>query len=262
MAWNIVRHAFAMIFNNFGQALRVTVGPGLLLVAAWTLFILVAAIPLDAMNAGVDADNFAPGNPLLMLLLVLPLIAFSFFVMGWVAVAWHRFILLEEYSGIIPAIADRPIWGYIGKSMLLGLLIALVAIPVSFIVGILVVPFAGMSGELPILALGLSGLLIGTLLGFVWFRTAISLPAKALGKDMGFGEAWSKSKGLSSTILGVTLIIVGLNIGVGIVFTLVLSSVPVLSFVAEIAVNWLSTMAGISVLTTLYGHLVEGRSLG
>lgn len=260
MAWQIVKHAFLMIYNNFGQAVRVSLVPTVLLIAAWAILTRVAGVQMDAMTgaAGPEAfENFT----LLSLLLIIAALVFTMFVAAWIAVAWHRFILLEEYSGFIPATANRPIWGYVGKSLLLGLIVALAAIPLSFIVGFL---FAGMiteAGSLPLIPTLLAGLLIGTVIGFLWFRMAICLPAKAVGTDMTFGQAWAATARLAGTIFGVTLIIVAFNIVIGAIFTMAFNGVPILSAVFEVAINWLSTMVGISVLTTLYGHLIEGRDL-
>ncbi len=261
MAWNIVRHAFLMIFNNFGQALRVTAIPGLALILIWGVFIGAMGVPFDALDGTENPDAFSGVNLIPLLLLSLPLIAFSLFVPGWIAVAWHRFILLEEYSGFVPAITGRPIWGYIGKSVLLALLLGLAAIPLMMIVGVVSMPFMQLSGGLSLIVFAITGLMIGTAIGFLWFRTAICLPAKALGDDMKFGEAWANTKDISGTIFGVTLIIVGLNVGVALVLGVILSGIPLVSSIAELAINWLSMMVGISVLTTIYGHVVEGRPL-
>ncbi|MCO4847670.1 MAG: hypothetical protein KC448_06825 [Yoonia sp.] len=258
MAWNIVRHAFLMIFNNFGQAVRVTVGPGLLLLLAWLAFFSLAGMPLDG---DPDLNALSGGGSTLVVLLIIPLLAFSFFVAGWVAVAWHRFILLEEYTGLLPATAGRPIWGYIGKSILLGLLLSLAAIPVTMIAGLVSAPFMQMTGGPSLIVFAIFGLIIGTFIGFLWFRTAICLPAKALGEDMKFAEAWAKTRDISGTLFGVTLIIVGLNIGAALVLGVILNGVPLVSSIVELAINWLSTMVGISVLTTIYGHSVQGRPL-
>lgn len=260
MAWQIVKHAFTMIFNNFGQALRVSLVPSILLIAAWAILMTIAGVPMDYLDPsynGMAGTEFG----VMPFLLILVALAFTMFVAGWIAVSWHRFILREEYSGFVPATSGRPIWGYVGKSLLLGLLVGLAAIPVFFIVGVL---FSGAlvgSGATSPVAVLLMGLLVGTVMGFLWFRMAICLPARALGEHMTFGEAWSTTAPLSGTIFGVTAIIVALNIGVSAILTILASGIPLLSAVFEIAVNWLSTMVGISVLTTLYGHLVEGRPL-
>ena len=260
MAWQIVKHAFQMIFNNFGQAVRVSLVPSVLLIAAWAVLLAVSGVPMAAFGGNPEAADFSNVS-LLSLLLIFAGLAFTMFVAGWVAVAWHRFILLEEYSGFVPATSGRPIWGYVGKSLLLGLIITLAAIPLSFIVGFLAAGSLTVAGQIPTPVAIIAGLALGAIIGFLWFRLAICLPAKAIGDDMTFGQAWAASARLSGTIFGMTLIIVALNIGAGVILGALFGGVPVISVVLEIAINWLSTMVGISVLTTLYGHLVEGRPL-
>ena len=140
MALHIIRHALRMIFGNFGQALRVSIGPFLIL--------LVCAYPITTIQIGeifltFVPDPFAtdiggrasPVNPVVFLYLVF-LIFVALFVFGWVAVAWHRFILLEEYHGLLPAAAGRPIWPYVWRSLGYGLLVLLAGIPLLFLVGI------------------------------------------------------------------------------------------------------------------------------
>jgi hypothetical protein len=36
---------------------------------------------------------------------------------------------------------------------------------------------------------------------------------------------------------------------------------PVLGVLVDIFVQWLTLMVGVSILTTLYGHVIEGRPL-
>ena len=137
-----------MIFNNFGQALRVSVGPYLLLVLA-TVLIFGSASSFEQLG-DLASGNLPPeqlvtaGGSIVIGTLVL-LILFVF-VAAWVAVSWHRFILLEEYSGIIPAISGRPIWPYIGRSFVYGLFIGLVALILGFAVGIVTAIVSTLTG--------------------------------------------------------------------------------------------------------------------
>ena len=259
MAWQIVKHAFAMIFNNFGQAVKVSVIPFVILMAVAALLLAVAGVPWDLMRGEFDVNEI-PQVSGLAVLLIIALVVFAFFTFGWIAVSWHRFILREEYTALIPAVSGRPIWGYVGKSILLGLLLSLIAIPVSMLLGLLFFPLMGASAEPGIFAF-IFALVLGSILGFLWFRWAISLPAKAVGEDMTFSTAWATTAPLAGIIFQVTLITVALNLAASFLLAFALNEIPAVSLVLELAVNWLSTMIGISVLTTLYGHLVEGRPL-
>ncbi|MGJ8621837.1 MAG: hypothetical protein ACSHW1_03610 [Yoonia sp.] len=81
----IFRHAARMIFNNLGQAARVSLGPLVLLAA-----VLLA---LARVLGGIFGQT---GFATLMTVFGGILIAFVF---SRIAVSWHRFVLLEEYSG-------------------------------------------------------------------------------------------------------------------------------------------------------------------
>lgn len=249
MAFHIIRHAFLMIFSNLGQALRVSIGPYLLLIAAVAGTFLVLGFPslsqIDPTTGAIDPDAVAAINPLG--LVVAPfMIAFGLFVFGWVAVSWHRFILLEEYAGFLPAVSGRPIWPYVGRSFLYGLLLTLVAIPLVLVFGmfgpfLLVIP--------------------GAILTFLWFRIGLALPSIAVGKPISMGQAWSASSGMSGTILGVAFLLMLINGAASIVVDQIAPIAGIIAFVLELVLQWVTLMLGVSILTTLYGHLIENRPL-
>ena len=56
------------------------------------------------------------------------------FTFGWIAVTWHRYILLEEYPGVVPSISDRPIGTYIARMLMIVLQMSCVMIPLMFLV--------------------------------------------------------------------------------------------------------------------------------
>lgn len=128
MAFRIIFQAFRMIFGNLGRALRITIGPYLIALCLFMVF-----------SAGLDSAGLLEGRtvidssglpqvsgwvfsiPLVFVLLMLCATI-------WVAVAWHRFVLLGEFVGILPAIKFRLLWSYVSKMILLGSLVALITI--------------------------------------------------------------------------------------------------------------------------------------
>ena len=252
MAWNIVQHAFKMVFGNMGQALKVSLVPFGLLAAFSVLVVMVTGVPLDG--------SFNPENGIsgLSALLILSLVVFLVFVMGWVAVSWHRFILLEEYTALVPATKDRPIWSYVWRSFILGLLIMLIAMPILMIVGFVLAPTMGAGFGIFSMILGL---LLGALLSYLWFRWAIILPSIAVGEPMTLRQAWAETAATSGVIFKVAIIVSVLKIAASAVVSLFYVGLPIVAFAADVAVNWTTLMVGVSILTTLYGHVVEGRPL-
>jgi hypothetical protein len=258
MAWNIVRHAFAMVFGNLNQSLRVSLPP-LVMLAVFAAFVLSSTGISMSATSPAAAREIAAQLSGLDLVLVLALVGFSLFVMSWVAVAWHRFILLEEYTALLPETKGRPIGSYLWRSIQLVLLIALVAIPVVFVVSLVLVPLQ--AGGASSFAETIIGLALGVVMTFLWLRWAIVLPAIAVGSDMTMSEAWAETREVSSVILNVAVIVTLLKVGATIAVSLVYGVMPIVAFAFDIFVNWTALIVGASILTTIYGHVVEGRPL-
>lgn len=255
MAWTLVRHALTVIFNNLGYALRATLVPAAVVIGGFLL--LYIGTGLDNFDqtefSATDMEEFqsAAGAFALIVVILLPLSLFAF---GWMAVVWHRFVLLEEYPGWVPRIEHRLIWPYVGKTILLALLIALVMIPVLM----LIMPVFSATGAV---GANLFGVLLNVVVGLIWFRLAIVLPGIALGQSHGFREAWAITKGMNSTLVGVVVILSVFQVLAGMAVETIYQIGYLPGLVADVAVQWLVLVLGISILTTLYGHLIEGRDL-
>mgnify|MGYP001149875667 CR=1 FL=1 len=208
MGGKIVFHAFQIVFGNFQNALRVSVGP--ILIAAILLTALGSlmgeAMPMAMLEGG--GMPMISGRDYFYFAVIIVLVMFLF---SWVAVSWHRFVLLEEYPGLLPKLADRPIAAYAGKTAMLALLMVIVALPISVVAGFIMAPV--MSGSA--MAVALIGLLItvglGAVLSYFWFRVAVILPGTALGKPLTVGRGWAATAGIKGAIFSAALILVLLN---------------------------------------------------
>jgi hypothetical protein len=255
MALQILIHTFRMIFGNLAQALRASVGPYLILILSVSgLFMVIAG----------GSGNSIGSLPILMLVII-PL---ALFVTAWVAVSWHRFILLEEYAGILPAVAGRPIWPYAGKALLLGLIIIFIAVPLMYLIGALGLGAAfapsGLGSPTGQSSMFVALIIFAAVLVFMSYislRLGISLVGTALGKPLGFGDSWAATKKISGVIFGVAVLLVLINTIPGMVLSQMVTFAPVVVSVLNIALSWLTMMLGISILTTIYGHVIEDRPL-
>ena len=251
MAWKIVLHAFRMIFGNIVDALKVSVGPML-------IFVVLALVVGQAINLPFGSFHemgaVQPGNAGAVFLAILILCAAAIFIFAWIAVAWHRFILLEEYPGLLPTLADRPIGQYVAKS----LVIALILIVIGAAAGMVVMMLLSMGG-LFLLSIGMSVVLL--LINYLGLRFGLMLPAAAVGQNMSIGESMEKTKEASGQILGVTTILIAMNFASTLIVGMFYEFATIIAFVLDIATNWLFIMLNVSVLTTLYGYLVEGREI-
>ncbi|MEO9865661.1 MAG: hypothetical protein ABJO29_17290 [Yoonia sp.] len=265
MAFKILLHTFRMIFGNFGQALRVSVGPYLIAFLFAVVFLgLTDSFGLMTGQTVIDENGIPEISPVVYLLplFLFPLIIFT---TSWVAVSWHRFILLEEYAGLLPAVKDRPIWPYAGKAILLGLLIGLISLPVFAIAASVgVAAISGSQGAIPSgfpIGAGLVFVVATVLISMISIRMGVALVGTALGKPMKFGEAFQATGKIGWVIFWLTVQLVLINVIPSLIITWLSISAPIIAFVFNIALNWITMMFGISILTTIYGHVIENRPL-
>lgn len=243
MAFRILIHAFRMVFGNLGPAVRISVP-----VIALSLFGAVM-FPLDAAEAQAPADRILSAP--FLLFLVLSLIAVL-----WVAVAWHRFCLTEEYPGaVLPAFHGDRMLAYFGWTLLVILIGAAVSIPAFVLIGLVTAAV-----QAPV---------VGAMLGLVWVavllwilqRVSMVLPAAALGTEAAIGKSWELTKPLSGTIFVVTVLFTLFSFVIGLIPVPIFAVSPLAGAIANVAIQWLNMMIGLSILTTVYGICVEGRAV-
>ncbi len=258
MAWNIVRHAFVIVFGNLGNAIKASLVPFLILIGVLFVLAVLLGAPLYQDALAPIPDDQAAGLAIVGLISI-PLYLFVF---AWIAVTWHRFILLEEYPATVPAVSGRPIGAYIARTLMMMLQMIGVMIPLMLI---LVPLLGGLANPDAMTLTTTSGLIfalvVGIVLSFFWLRIGVSLPGVAVDKPMNSRQAWSETKPVWQTILGASVIMVVLNLLVSVAFSLLFTGIPLISYILSIIIQWVTMMIGVSVLTTIYGHVVEGRSL-
>ena len=264
LGWKLFSKAVTLITDNLGLALKVSLVPYGIALAATILLggaglaSMAALDPTDPVATEAAFSGAAAGAALLVV---------AIFVVAslWVAVAWHRATLLEEPVGWVPPFHGGPILGYFGRSLLIGIVLAFAYLALALVAGLL-------GALLPPLAILV--LLAGTVaLVVVFYRLATILPAGAVERPMGLGEAWSATSGASGAILLVAVLTVALSLALQLPGLLVgggLGAVGdpaaaatggLISVIYGVVVQWILLMVGISVLTVLYGHFVEDRPL-
>ena len=252
MAWKLILHSFNMIFGNLAEALKVSVGPiliGLLLIG---ISFFGLGLNFDFISQMEQGRSSNAGAALMFVLLAIVIFTVVF---AWIAVAWHRFVLLEQYPGMLPAFKGQPIGAYIGKTLVLSLLVALVAFAFAFVIGFLTAVTASMGVAIFL------GVALGFAVSYLWLRIGLVLPATALREPLKVSESMAATKPMSGTIFGVSVILAVLNFLISLIIGQVYNFAGIIAFVLDVAVNWVFIMVGISILTTLYGHLIEKRPL-
>jgi hypothetical protein len=231
----IFKHAFQMVTQNIVQAAQIT-GP-------WYLAVVMLAFVLPSMF-GIDSILMqdlsqgaqVEGNVLLYLLVSSLFILVLFSV---IAVVWHRYVLLDsdDKRAASPS-AGEPVVKYTQRALMVGVAVFVVLVLLSLLT----------------LGLGSGGAVLGQLLSlfiatYVAMRISLGLPAASIGRSIGLFESWEKTKPLSNELWIVVAIQVAL-------FAL-LSFIPFIG----ILVTWFMIVIGASILTTIYGVLIEGRTL-
>ncbi len=252
MGVNLFMHSVRLVLGDWQNALRVT-GVLYLIYAipALILGLMAPAPPPGASPEQVAAaiGAAAPAGIITTLLLAV--------VYVWLAVTWHRYILLNEQpEGQLPPFRRSEILAYAGNAILL----VLIMIAFSIVVGLILSP---------LLLLGIIGAIIMpivfiSLALIVDYRLGLVLPARAIGQRLTFGESWAATKGESGTILVLAIIsaVAAVLITIpGMVLAFVPGIGGILSLLWQLATGWVTLVVGVSLLTTLYGVYIEKRSI-
>lgn len=237
MGMNLFVHAIRLVLNNLQAALRIS-----------ALLYFVPAIVAYALLSGADPST--PPSPLAILVSII-----AFIGSLAIAVAWHRFILLDEQpAGWLPAFDGRRLLSYFGYSLLLGVIALVIMIAVGLVLGI----FAMLGGVILFVLTSFVTVFVVLVIGF---RLALILPASSVDKRLGLGEAWSATSGATGDIVVLALLCAGASVVLGLVSLIFVGPLSPLGILWDAAAGWFSLMVGLSILTTLYGHYFEGRPI-
>ncbi|MFO1034986.1 MAG: hypothetical protein U1E15_13275 [Hyphomicrobiales bacterium] len=232
----------------------------------WLLVIAPANILLNVYSLTQVPDNTNPtGREAIMggLGVIIGLLtAFSF---SSIAVSWHRYILLDEVPvGWARLRADSTVWRYFGNTILIALRAMVTVLPVMLLGGVLA------------WALGNAGVVLYVIMAVgcaLWafvltYRLSIKLPAIALQRrDFFMGNALAASEGNFWQLLGLgffmAMIFAAMVLVVlGVSFLQVSSGseiIMAIGFAIQVLFNWVVTIMGVTLFTSLYGFFVEGR---
>ena len=262
-SWIIFRKSVEIVVGNFQQAIRLSGGLFVLAVFASTALNVLIAGTMIVNPADLQIDTTLGNTEQIEMAqkafqhssaLLLGNLLF-FIAMSWIAIAWHRFVLLEETSSqLFPNLNAGRLISYLGKTLALVFMIAIgLAIPLAVISTLL--SAAGLATLMPLVSLGLF-----VCIYYFFFRAGLVLPAIALDQRITFSESFQTTKELSQSIWGIALIVVGMSSIAAILLGQIMPN-NILGVLANAIVQWLMVMISASLLTTLYGHAVEHRPI-
>jgi len=254
----IFSHSVRQVLGNLGIALRTSIGVFLALIAAGFIFGLLFALS---------------GSPVLGFFLGIGLLVFIIWGVSLIAVVWHRFILLEERpSGFIPTRPELRIWSYFWYGVAIALIVLAVFLVLFFVARLFVdseVILAAFDPEQVSLAPRDIALrfIVGIISSVIYLRLALMLPAVALNERFSLVESWQETKPFFGAVIVVSLALSLLNgvvmFGLGMALFFVAGSGALIFVVSVLilAFNWFYFMLNISILSTLYGHIVQKREV-
>jgi len=233
-----------MLFRNLRAALQVSLLPYL---ASLGLTVLLGGTAF--LTGDLDAVAAHAGEFIVVAVLSCALWASA-------AVNWHRHVLASEPVGWLPRVRAGRVVSYLLRCALIGIGLAMV-------LGVAALPLCvlpAVQGTLGTVMGGAFALLVGAIGLSSYWRISVALPGAALDGGASLAEVWGATEGSFWTMLALVLIVLGFSVALGALSGL-LSLIPVLGLVADLVGQWVIAMLGLSLLTTVYGHFIEKRTL-
>ncbi|WP_037314669.1 hypothetical protein [Ruegeria halocynthiae] len=255
LSWKILMHSVRMVLRNLPAVFRIFWAPTVLSVLALVAFVYVSGLGeflVWGEHVNVPAENL----PRFFLLWGIAAWLVTAVIGAWGVTTWHRFILLEKFSsGLVPEFHIGRAVGYVLRLFLLGLIALIILLPVGFVL------MAVVQAAWPV---GLA-LLVAVLflLGVLMFRWSLILPAFAVGNPLTMSESWKWWETIGNpgrTAFGLVFFYVVVQFLIGLVVEAFQFS-PVLHSVLSLVVQVFFAILNVSILTTLYGYIVEKREL-
>jgi hypothetical protein len=254
-----LNHAMKSTTDNIGFAFHIS-WPWMLLLlpinVAVNLYLVFHGMQ-DPQNLTVQA-----------FFLIVPLAIASIVAYCSIAVNWHRYVLLDEVAeGWQRLRVDSLMWRYIGNAILIGLILMAGGIVAAIALSLVGWGLSAAVGESIPIVIVPSVIALYAYALVSAYRLAVKLPSVALGRnDFYMRDAWRVINGNFWQIFGLLLLFVICLSFVGLAMLLVtflfgqfgtlgLS----VSLAIQVAVNWVATILGVTLLTSLYGFFVEGR---
>ena len=251
--WQIFVHSLRQVTGNFEAALRVS---GLLYVAQTVVgLLLLGGVAMRGGGpAGMMQSGFTSGMALGFLIVMLVTLVTGL----WIAVGWHRYVLLGEAPTTVPTFRSDRIMAYFLRSLGYGAILILLAVVWGGFVGFAIGSIVSDSMTLAII---LMAILIYLPILVIGFRITADLPAAAIGVDKPFLSGWAATVGQSVDLVVLALIVIVIFGGLGLIGGYVFGMSSVLYAIWAFVFGWFQMMVGVSILTTLYGHYIEKRPL-
>jgi hypothetical protein len=252
LAFQIAKKSLLLITNNFYDVLRICAVLYLLNVIVNVLAIYALTGIWAVEKVEFDDEEINSG---LVALMVIGSILVSAIVTLWVAVTWHRYVLLEEApNGWIPRWNKSANLSYFYQFLKL----VLIFFVLGLMIAVIVATSVGNTGNLGFLFSAII-VVMSVAFGFTALKMSLIFPSAAVETNMGVVDSWSMTGPYNKTLLALTVA----SVGFGFLYETIASLLDVNMFTSSIRffLNAFFGFWGLSVLTTLYGIIVEGREM-
>jgi hypothetical protein len=250
-------HALRMLIFETGTTVRVVMPAMIMIMGSAVMAIVLAPDAIAAFQSAPEQMAAAAPAGIIWLLVfgIIGLLGYAL-----MAILWHRHVLLngaEDPAALMPG--GSVFMHYVGRAVTVVCVQVLAGIPITLGMGLLSLVLVPLLGGLALFVIGVLGGLV-----FLWvaLRISLVLPSAALAKPMTVRESWEATVSMSSTIWSISLLLAGLNMGLMMLTSALAPDQGGLALIVQTVFYIIEGLVFVSVLTTLYGHLIEGRSLG
>ncbi len=243
----IFSHSVRQVMDNLAPALKVS---GVLYLVQ---VVITGALGYALSSAGMSGMGGGMGLGVILVLVV------SLITGIWIAVAWHRYVLLgEEPAGYVPPFMGDRMGSYFIKSLLIGLVLLVLGMILGMVVGTL---FGRLLMGNMLIGMLLMAVMVQVPMIYLGLRMAAALPGTALGQNPPLMAGWQATAGEWRPLLQLAVIMALALWVVNLISWFVFGGYGVMAQLWQVIVGWPVTMVGLSILTTLYGHYIEKRPL-
>lgn len=247
MGLRIFLHSIRLVFAQFGAALRISAA------------LYIVSLILGGIGLYYQFQAVVSGGPNAAAWQLFVAAFLSTLPSLWIAVAWHRFVLLDETpNGLIPTLHADRMWSYFGRGVQVFLVLIVFMLLAVIVAGLVAVAFQGA----PLATIPVSVLPI--LVAFpVFYRFAPIFPGAAIGQSVGLRAAWDATKGSTGSIILLAVISAIASVVIDLPALLFPPSPggQIAAFAWYGVTYWIKLMVSVSVLTTIYGVYVEKRAI-
>lgn len=252
----VLRHSLLQIIRQPADVLRIFALP---LAATFLIFKITGlAFTLSPFYLNIAvARGQVPWGRLAVVTVLTLLIGL------WAAAAWHRFILLAERPRQFwPVVPWSTYLAFVRRGLVFAVLILLIIAVASFAYGLVIGFAAALTKRPPGLLAHAIGLCLFVPILVLSLRLAVVLPGAAVGAPHRMGEIWAHLSDHFYTFLGLLIALVIIRFLAAEFLSLVgLTPLTTPGLVVFAILESLQMILTLSVVTTLYGHYVEGRGL-